>query len=183
MNFGKMNSARTAGVLLRLRRQSFAVFLTLVGAVLLPQLVHAVGVLSGSGSRLGEILLPMHFPILLVGFLCGPAVGGIAGLLAPAVSFALTAMPGSAVLPYMMVELCVYGLAAGWLSRTKCPSPAGVLLAQIAGRLARVLALLLTGMPAGAVLSAARTGWIGILLQLALIPLLLSGIRRFSDHE
>lgn len=178
-NIGSVNSEKMS---VRLRSRAIAVFFALVGAVLLPQIVHALGVLSATGSRLGEILLPMHLPVLLVGLLCGPAVGGIAGLLAPAVSFALTGMPGAAALPYMTVELCVYGLTAGFLSRTKLPSVVSVLAAQVAGRLARLLLLLATGLPAGAILTATLTGWIGILLQLVLLPLILYTVQRHADH-
>ena len=36
-----------------------------------------------------------------------------AGALSPAVSFALTGMPRPALLPFMVLELAVYGLCAG----------------------------------------------------------------------
>ena len=37
-------------------------------------------------------------------------------------SFALTGMPSAALLPFMMIELTVYGLVCGLLKNKKCPS-------------------------------------------------------------
>lgn len=50
---------------------------------------------------LAKPFLPMHLPIILVGLLAGPYAGAIAGLLGPLASFALSGMPGIAMLPFM----------------------------------------------------------------------------------
>ena len=49
-------------------------------AVLLPQVFHAIGVISGTGAAAGAALLPMHLPVILCGFLAGPSAGIIAGI-------------------------------------------------------------------------------------------------------
>ncbi len=91
-----------------IKKQTVAALLAVVAAVALPQLFHVMGYLSGLGTALGEIFLPMHLPILFIGLLAGPYAGAIAGACSPLVSFALTGMPGSAMLPFMMLELCTY---------------------------------------------------------------------------
>lgn len=164
---------------LSVKKQMLASVAALVGAVVLPQIFHALGALCGLGTALGEVFLPMHLPILLVGLLAGPWAGAAAGALAPLVSFALSGMPGSAVLPFMMLELCAYGLVAGLLRRVNMPTLAKVVIAQVAGRAVRALAVLaavyLLGNDAVAVASiwtSLRVGLCGLALQWALLPLL-----------
>jgi riboflavin transporter FmnP len=76
--------------------------------VALPQAFHAI-------PRAGQILLPMHLPVLLCGLLCGPLYGLLCGAVTPALSSLITGMPAAAVLPSMICELAVYGLVAGIL--------------------------------------------------------------------
>ena len=83
----------------------------------------------------------MHLPILLVGLLAGPVVGTVAGALSPLLSFALSGMPGAAMVPFMMIELAGYGLAAGFLGKTKMPVIVKLLLAQVARRIIRAAAV------------------------------------------
>ena len=66
---------------------------------------------------MGEVFLPMHLPVLLAGFCLGPLFGGAVGILTPLASCLVTgmAMPAPAILPFMVVELAVYGAAAGLL--------------------------------------------------------------------
>ena len=47
------------------------------------------------------------------------------------------------MLPFMMLELCVYGLAAGLLRNVKLPVVMKVLFAQIAGRIIKASAIFL----------------------------------------
>ena len=155
-----------------------AVLVTLVAAVLLPQICHLLGRAAGVGSTLGELLLPMHLPILLAGALAGPFVGGVAGVMAPLVSFALTGMPAATLLPFMVIELGVYGLCAGALSGTRLPSVVQLLVAQLAGRALRAVAILLavyafsyTAVPVAIIWNSVRVGLIGIALQWLIVPL------------
>ena len=107
---------------LSLGTKTAATLLAIVAAVVLPQLFHVIGAVSGQGTMLGVAFLPMHLPIIFVGLIAGPAVGAIAGAAAPLVSFLLSGMPMLAMLPLMMVELCAYGLVAGLLRGIKLPS-------------------------------------------------------------
>ncbi len=156
--------------------------LALIGAVALPQIFHLLGMVSELGSSLGEAFLPMHITVFLAGYFAGSLFGGAVGLLAPAVSFLLTsamgqAMPALPMLPYMTIELAVYGLVTGLFSGRKVPVICSLLLAQAAGRGVRAVAILigsLLGSPiAPAVIwSSVLTGLPGLVLQWVLVPLI-----------
>jgi len=162
----------------------------ILAAILLPQLFHAVGVLSGIGSAAGAAFLPMHIPVLLAGFLGGPLVGILAGALSPLISFWISGMPALPMLPFMMIELGIYGLTAGMLTKTKLPLFVQLLLTQIAGRAARIAAGLISiylfDNPTLTVASACWTfitaGAFGILLQWALIPLFTKYLKGIQER-
>ena len=107
------------------------------------------------------------------------------GVLSPIASFAVTAamgnaMPTAARLPYMIVELAVFGVAAGAFSRRIAQKPyiafAAVIAAAIVGRAAFVaLAAMLQGaMPltAAAAWAQVQTGLWGVLLQAVVAPVI-----------
>ena len=155
-----------------------------VACVALPQVFHLLGRWTGVGTALGEMLLPMHLPVMLAGLLAGPVAGLTAGAISPFISFSLTTMPGAAMVPFMMVELAVYGLCAGLLRDHKMPTVCKVLIAQVAGRLVRALVLVaavqleLTRLPISLIWTSITVGVAGILLQLVLIPVLMRAVRR-----
>lgn len=165
---------------LSVKFQTLSAILAIVSAVALPQIFHVMGAISGLGTALGEAFLPMHLPILLVGFLAGPYAGAVSGFIAPLVSFALTGMPGSVMLPFMMIELCAYGLTAGALRKVKMPSIGKVFIAQTAGRAIRALAILaavyvleISAPAVSVILTSIYAGIFGLALQWILIPLII----------
>ena len=159
--------------------QGLAALCALIAAVALPQLLHVMGTLSGLGTALGEIFLPMHLPIILVGLLAGPLAGSLSGALAPLVSFALTGMPLTTMLPFIMIELATYGLCAGLLRNRKLPTAVKVVLVQLGGRALRTIAILLAvlafghGVALATIWTSIARGLIGLALQWTLIPLIL----------
>ena len=174
----KINAISFANV----RRKALLTALMVSVAVILPQVCHLLGGQLGLGSALGEMLLPMHLPVMLAGMLWGPWAGLFCGMLSPMASFALTGMPGVALLPFMTVELAVYGLTAGLLSKRAMPALAKVVLIQVAGRAARALALVVAAYglnlatpPLAVIWTSLSAGAIGLLLQLVLIPVLVRG--------
>ncbi|MGM0641547.1 MAG: ECF transporter S component [Thermotogota bacterium] len=144
--------------------------------VLLPQIFHLIG-----GPNLGGILLPMHIPVLLTGFIVGPFYGIIAGLLTPVLSSLLTGMPpvSPPILFLMMFELPIYGLVAGFLfERKRANVFVSLIGAMILGRLSYGLGIIvlskifMLNIPAAiGVGSAFVSGLPGIALQIVLIPL------------
>lgn len=72
--------------------------------------------LTGQIPEIGSMLLPMHLPVLLCGFLCGAPWGLVVGAVTPLLRSLLFTMPP----PYptavaMAFELAVYGWMAGFL--------------------------------------------------------------------
>lgn len=173
---------------LSVKAQALGALIALVSAVALPQLLHVVGAASGMGTALGETFLPMHLPIILMGFLAGPYAAGGAGLLSPLVSFALTGMPSSVMLPFMMIELCAYGVCSGLLKNVKLPTTVKVLIAMIAGRAVRGIAIAVgsyalgTAVAPKVIFTSLKTGLFGMILQLVIIPLAVYRLKE-ADHE
>ena len=165
-------------------RQALLTAIAVAVSVALPQLCHLLGAQLGYGTSLGEMLLPMHLPVMLAGLLWGPWVGLGVGFLSPLTSFALTGMPLPAMLPFMTIELVGYGLCAGLLSRHAMPTVCKVLVAQVAGRALRAVALLAavgmewTKLPISLIWTSITVGVAGIAIQLILVPALLLGLER-----
>ncbi len=156
-----------------------ALFLAL--GLVLPIGFHAFGI----GGR---VFLPMHIPVLLAGFLVGPASGLLVGLLAPSISHLVTGMPPSYAVPLMSVELPIYGLIAGLAyNKLKMNIYVSLIIALSVGRLMFGLGLFVLGMflelpyTATAFFAAGGpilTGLPGIVLQLFLIPLVVAAVKR-----
>ena len=174
-----------------IRNKSIAMLAAVASAVILPQIFHAVGVISGMGNTLGTAFLPMHLPVLLAGFLAGPMAGVLAGLLSPVISFFISGMPAAVMVPFMMIELAGYGIAAGILSKIKMPFFLKLLLTQIAGRFLRAAAIVFsvyalgnTTIEISQIWNIVLVGLPGILLQWVLIPLLMyrfEGIKKYYE--
>lgn len=175
---------------LSVKAQTLATIAAIVGAVAVPQIFHVLGRVSGLGTALGETFLPMHLPIILVGLLAGPYAGAIAGLLGPLASFALAGMPGIVMLPFMMIELCVYGLFAGLLRNVKMPTIAKIVITQIAGRAVRAAAILIAVYALGnesvrvaSIWTSIGTGIFGLVLQWSLLPLIVYRVENLKKYE
>lgn len=148
--------------------------LLLACAVILPQIFHMIG-----GPGLGSILLPMHIPVLVAGFIVGPVAGLLVGILSPICSFIYTggSMPGIPMMYLMVVELAVYGFAAGVIYQKTKGIWISLIGSMIVGRVARGLMFVLLTQVVGMNLPAAMGVWVGmvnglpgIVLQLVIIP-------------
>lgn len=146
--------------------------------VVLPLAFHTI-------PNAGTVFLPMHIPVLLCGLVCGWPYGFICGLLGPFLS-SFTGMPPLAVLPGMMVECGVYGMASGlgmkYVRTGKAAADLYISMgvAMILGRVVSGLAKALIfapGTPAFAwVTTSLVTGIPGIVIQLVLMPLLIAAL-------
>ena len=154
-----------------------ALFLALT--VLLPIAFHQFGLA-------GRFFLPMHLPVLLAGFICGPVGGFLVGLTAPAISFLLTGMPPTYAVPLMSVELPLYGLAAGLTyERLGLNIYIALVISMIVGRLSFALALVILGAaielpygPGTYFKAVIITGLPGIIIQLVFIPPIVAALKR-----
>ncbi len=149
--------------------------------ILLPIAFHVVG--------MGKVFLPMHIPVLLAGFFCGPTVGMLVGMITPLLSAVLTGMPPlmPPVAQGMVFELGLYGLLTGLLyERLRLGVYPSLLLAMAAGRVVYgflgYLILPLFGLNQvpllAPVLLAVGESLPGVALQLVLIPLVVGVIER-----
>lgn len=145
---------------------------------------------TGQIPQIGSMLCPMHIPVLLCGFVCGPAYAAAVGAIAPLLRFALLGMPpifptGAA----MCFELLAYGLAAGTLYRllpkTRSAIYGSLVGAMLIGRgvWGVVSAVMLTVSGAGFTWAAFIAGAFmnaapGIVLHIALIPVVVMALER-----
>ena len=130
----------------------------------------------------GAILLPMHIPVLLAGFLLGVRYGLLAGVLSPIVSMLLTGMPMLMPIGISMIfELATYGVIAGYFYQHKqWNAIVTLILSMLIGRImygiAATILFGIANMPFGfdAFKSAAlTTAFPGIIIQLIAIPAIL----------
>lgn len=154
-----------------------ALFLAL--GVIFPQIFHLFG-----GT--GPVFLPMHIPVLLSGFFLGGTSAALVGFITVLISAALTGMPQVPILYFMLVEVTVYGLAAGLAYRKlRLNVYVSLISAMIVGRLALSLSVFtlqpLLGLklsPLGYITGALTQGLPGIILQLIFIPIVVLSIER-----
>ncbi len=146
--------------------------------------------LTGQIPQIGSKLLPMHIPVLLCGFLCGPVWGLGVGLVAPILRSLIFEMPP--LFPTAMAmafELAAYGLLAGLFYKLlpkKTPYLyAALILAMLGGRLVWGLAMTVLMGVSGKSFSLATfwagafaNAWPGIILQLVLIPPVVAALKK-----
>ena len=146
--------------------------------------------LTGQIPQIGSALCPMHIPVLLAGFLCGPWWAMAVGAVAPVLRFAMFGMPpifptGAA----MCVELATYGMASGVLYRALPSKPVHVytslVSAMLAGRIVwGIVRLALSGVTGSAftwaafMASAFTQAVPGIILHIVLIPVIVLALRK-----
>ena len=162
----------------------------LVLAALFLALAFVLPMITGHVPQVGNMLCPMHFPILLCGFVLGGPWGLAVGFIAPLVRSVLFGMPPMFPIAIAMAfELAAYGLVSGVLwHKVKHTVPmmyASLVTAMVAPRLLSgavrfVLApLTATTFPITAFLSGALLSAVpGIIAQLILIPLILTALQK-----
>lgn len=150
----------------------------------------ALPFLTGQIPEVGSMLCPMHLPVLLAGFLCGPWWGAAVGAIAPVYRYFLFGMPPIFPTGFAMCfELAVYGLVSGWLylalPRKTGSIYAALVGAMVAGRIVWGLVMMMVAAGGAAeftwsvFLSGALLNAIpGIILQLVLIPVLVLALQK-----
>ena len=146
--------------------------------------------LTGQIQQFGSMLLPMHIAVLLCGFLWGPWWGLAFGFITPLLRSLIFGMPPLfPIATVMAFELLAYGFFAGVLYKIFPKTRKGVFFAligaMIGGRavwgLAARIFYGMAGMPFSTqiFLTGAFLGsWPGIILQLIIIPPIVTAMRR-----
>lgn len=86
--------------------------------VVLTALFIALGLtlpmITANVPMIGNMLLPMHFPIIICGLICGAGYGALAGVITPLLrSFIFGMPPLFPIAAAMAFELAAYGAVAG----------------------------------------------------------------------
>ena len=137
--------------------------------------------LTGQIPQIGSALSPMHIPVLLAGFLCGPWWAMAVGFVAPMLRHVWLGMPPLITAIAMSFELAAYGLFSGLLYRLLPKKTVNIYVsligAMILGRIVWGIAMVVisgvsgsaftwSAFIAGALLNAVP----GIILHIVLIP-------------
>ena len=145
--------------------------------------------LTGQIPEIGNMLCPMHIPVLLCGFICGPIWAAAVGAAAPLLRFAMFSMPP--LMPTgvaMCFELAAYGAVSGLLYGLLPRRPGYIYVSLIAAMLAGrvvwgIVRVFLTGIGSSAFTWAIflTDGFVkavpGIALHIVLIPLIVLALQ------
>lgn len=146
-------------------------------------------------ESIGDMLCPMHIPVIICGFVCGGPWGLLAGLVSPLLRSLVLGMPVMYPTAIAMAfELGTYGFVAGLVYK-KTPSKkiytyVSLLAAMVTGRVVwGVVRFALFGFDvgkfgfeafwAGAVLNAIP----GIIVQIILIPVIVIAIQKLTKNK
>ena len=161
----------------------------LVYAAMCLALALVLPFLTGQIPQIGSALCPMHLPVLLAGYLCGPWWGAAVGACAPMMRHLWLGMPPFLTALGMTFELATYGLMVGLTYRILPKKLGGIyaslLCAMVAGHVVWGCAMMVimgvsgsaftwSAFLAGALLNAIP----GIAVQLVLIPALVVSLQR-----
>lgn len=159
--------------------------LKLILSAMFLALAFVLPFITGQIPQVGAMLLPMHIPVILCGFICGAPWGLLVGATAPLLrSFVLSMPPLFPTAVSMAFELAVYGFMSGFLYRVlpkkKINIYVSLVLSMVIGRLVwGLVQFCLMGFDienfplsvfwSGAVVNALP----GIIIQLVLIPIVI----------
>lgn len=140
--------------------------------VAIPRIFHVL-----AGSSAGATFLPMHICVLIAALTFGAISSTIVAGSSIVFSFLLTGMPSLARLPYMLIELVIYGILLSAFNK-KFNSYISLVMTIILGRIlyagilfsaVNILGLSSYGI---SVMESVRMGIPGIILQLLFVPVL-----------
>ena len=147
--------------------------------------------LTGQLQPFGRALLPMHLPVFICGFVCGPFWGAIVGFTTPLLRCFLFQAPAMSDAVAMAFELATYAFVVGVLykklSKNFFMNYVSLISAMVCGRIvwgAVTFALIFlekTGGDIGLKLiwtSTVLNGVAGIVVQLVLIPPIISVLKK-----
>jgi riboflavin transporter FmnP len=170
--------------------------LNLVYAAMCLALCQILPFLTGQIPQIAQLFSPMHIPVLLAGFLCGPWWAMAVGFIAPPLRHVLFHIPAYPTFVAMAFELAAYGLITGFLYR-RLPrrTPyiyvtlvAAMLLGRVVSGIANVVLYGLgarEGTYTMAMFLSAHfiKAWPALLLHIVLIPILVLALQRAGIIE
>ncbi len=151
---------------------------------------------TGNIPVIGSMMLPMHLPVFLCGFLAGPLWAGAVGLIAPVSRSVLMTMPPMSVAIPMGFEMAVYGLVSGFLFRYLEGKGLKMLpriytalfIAMVTGRVVygSIKVFMTFGTPdqytfAAFIAGTVTSGIAGIILQFLLVPAVVMAVEKVKN--
>lgn len=140
--------------------------------IAIPRIFHIL-----VGSSAGVTFLPMHFMVLISAIVFGITSSCIVAGSSVIFSYLLTGMPALARMPYMLIELIIYGILLGLFNK-KFNSYISLIATMILGRILYAGVLFASVNIFGlngygiSVMQSIKSGIPGIVLQLAIVPVL-----------
>lgn len=147
--------------------------------------------LTGQIPTIGQMLTPMHFPVILGSLFVGPIYGLIIGFIAPLLRMLLFGMPPMPMSVFMAFELGAYGLFTGLFYKSlkqvfkfnNLNVLLSLVISMLIGRVVYTLVVM--------IMTAANNFFvvffgtftssaIGVVLQLILIPIIYGRLSKFS---
>ena len=150
--------------------------------------------LTAQVPTVGKMLCPMHLPVFLCAYFCGPFYALVVGIIAPLLRMLLFGMPNFLTAIPMCFELAAYGFFAGILYK-KLPKKnvyiyVSLIAAMILGRIVWGIAkAVLVGLGAidfgfkAFIVEGFVTALPGIALQIVVVPLLVIALRGVVVHS
>lgn len=146
--------------------------------IAIPRIFHVL-----LGSSAGVTFLPMHLMVLISALVFGMTSSCIVAGSSVIFSYLLTGMPALARMPYMLIELVIYGILLGLFNK-KFNSYISLIATMILGRILYAGILFTSVNLFGfsgygiSVMQSVKSGVLGIILQLALVPVLAMVIKK-----
>ena len=134
----------------------------------------------------GHIFLPMHLIVLVAGLLMGWRMGLVVGVLTPLISYSISGMPVLPILGQITLEVAAYGFFAGLLrEKLKLNLIFALVLAMVLGRVVLGSTVMVLGSSGffDQIIRVVKLGWPGILIQLAVVPMLVSVARNYLRND
>lgn len=164
-------------------------------AVILIAIGYVLPFITGGIKEIGNMLCPMHIPVLLGGIILGPIYGGVIGLIIPLFrSLTLGMPPLFPTALAMSAELLTYGVIAGIIFKVLfvklkknliLSTYVSLVISMILGRVIwGVTSLILYSFSSNAftfkmfLTGAIINAWLGIIIQLVLIPLIIVALSK-----
>lgn len=159
------------------RRRVIVCLVSMAAGVGLPFLVHLFTRAAGITTPLGEVLLPMHFPLMVASMASDPFCAALISIIAPFANSLILGMPAREMLVYIMIELVVLNVSLCIIAR-KLPIMPSIMVAVILSRVAKLLAVAIavkylnaTGISVAIVLASIKRGAVGVVLQILFAPI------------
>ncbi|MEF9879863.1 MAG: ECF transporter S component [Clostridia bacterium] len=165
--------------------------LRLVISALLLAIGFVLPFLTGQIPEIGSMLLPLHIPVLICGFVCGWPWGLALGFVLPILRSLFFGMPPMVPTALAMAfEMAAYGAVSGLLYQKLSKKPVNVYISLVLAMLAGRIVWGLVSIPIYAAFAADPfaigmfwvsgfvKAWPGIVLQIVLVPVIVLALER-----